>query len=298
MKRNLLLLFFLFILTFLPACVIGSTAIAQPVLSWKKFRLAGYYNETNQEKGIADKILDFYMTHLPEYAHDVQEVPIVRIFSTMTEITEGGYLGPGKTKLAPQQLEQVLQSTVHLVMPPAGIVIRKEDAATVFNNGKEVSVRSLLNRSKHLVFCWISGATYHPDIRQAVEEYVKVHRDHPNVYYWSNIRKEIFDMLLQKRIDYFPNHAISFQYECSQRADCREKLMFIPVVEAQDDVLTYTFAAKTPVGQKVIATINELHQSKQYKAMLRELIAKHYPANMVDFYIDKNMELVGTAMQQ
>ncbi|MFC1523840.1 hypothetical protein ACFL6N_03525 [Thermodesulfobacteriota bacterium] len=277
--------------------LIPQHATAQTKLLWNTFLLPGYYNEDGLPKGIADKILDYYISQLPTYDHEILEAPIVRIYSTMVETTEGGYLGPGKTKLPPHQLDRILTSSVHLVMPPAGIVIRKKDAATFFQGGTAVSVRSLLTGSRPLVFCWISGATYHPAIRQAVEEYVAAHPKHPNVHFWSNIRKEIYDMLLQERIDYFPNHAVSFQYECAKRQDCQEQLMFVPVTEAREDVLTYTFAAKTSVGREVVAKINAVHRSEEYKTLLKKLILQYYPPDLVGSYVEKNMKIVGTEMR-
>ncbi len=271
---------------------------AQETLSWKTFQLAGYYNESGQKKGIADKILAYYITKLPEYAHEVNIVPIVRLFDTMTNTTEGGYLGPGKTLLPPEQLKKVLTSTVHLVMPPPGIVIRKADLGTRFSGGNSLSLQTLLKSEQKLTFCWIRGATYHPNIRKIVEAFVGKHGEkHPNLYFFSKIREGLLRMLILKRIDYFPNHALPFQYEGSQRPEYSDEVMFLQVSEAPDDVITYTFAANTPTGRGVIKKVNTIHASDEYKTFLKKLIPQYFPPNLINTYIRKNMELVGTEMK-
>lgn len=276
-----------------------STVSAENNLAWKTFRLPGYYNGAVEDKGIADKILDYYIKNLPEYKHNTKEMPIVRLFKEMSVTTEGAYLGPGKTKLPPDQLKKVLASTIHLVMPPPGLAIRKRDISTHFSGGKNLSLRHLLNNEKKVVFCWIRGATYHPKIREAVEDYVKKnpkHPKHPNVRLLSRIEENRFKMIDSGRIDYFPDHAIPFQYECAKQKVCLDNMVFASVNEARDDVYTYTFAARTKTGGEVIEKINKIHNSEEYKKFLRELIPLHYPPNLVDIYIEKNMELVGKEM--
>jgi len=271
---------------------------AQETLSWKTFQLAGYYNESSQEKGIADKILKYYITKFPEYAHDIEVVPIARLFNTMANTTEGGYLGPGKTRLPPEQMKKVLTSTVHFVMPPPGIVIRKVDLDIRFSGGQNLSLQTLLKSEQKLTFCWIRGATYHPNIRKTVEEFVAKHgENHPNLYFFSNIREGLLQMLILNRIDYFPNHALPFQYEGNHRPEYSNKVMFLQVNEAPDDVITYTFAANTPTGREVIKKVNAIHASDEYKTLLKKLIPQYFPSNLIDTYIRKNMELVGTNMK-
>ncbi|MFC1523345.1 hypothetical protein ACFL6N_01005 [Thermodesulfobacteriota bacterium] len=213
-------------------------------------------------------------------------------------MTEGGYLGPGKTKLPPEQLKKVFSSTIHLIMPPAGIAIRKNELNTIFFGGKNVSVQYLLNQQeKNLVCCWIRGATVHPKIRGAVEDYVRNNEKHPNVYFQSQIKENSLQMLMMRRVDYYPIHAIPFQYTCSRLTGCSDKLTFITVNETLDEVITYTFAAKTKIGQEVINKINKIHKSEEYKKFIRELIQEHYPSDLVDKYIKKNMEFVGKEMR-
>lgn len=288
----------LFLIAFVMCTITPTGASAKNTLSWNTFLLAGYYNGAAGEKGIADKILDYYIQHLPEYQHDILEKPIVRLFQTMTEVTDGGYLGPGKTKLPPEQLENVLSSTIHLIMPPAGIAVRKKDLNTIFSGGSNVSVQHLLNQNdKTLVCCWIRGATVHPKIRGAVEEYIRHNESHPNVYFQSQIRENSLQMLMLGRVDYYPIHAIPFQYTCSKLKGCSDNLTFITVNETQDDVVTYTFAAKTKTGRQVISKINRIHNSEEYKKFLKELIQEYFPADLIDIYIKKNMEFVGKEMR-
>jgi len=266
-------------------------------INWRTFPLPAYYNGTDEEKGIADKIVDYYIRNLPEYKHNRLTMPIVRTFREMVNATKGGYLCPGKTKLSLELQEQVLTSTIHLVMPPAGIVVRNTDIGKYFSDGKKVSIIHLLNSEERLVMCWIRGVTYHPNIRGAVEDYLRKNEKHPQVYILSQSKYNLYAMLLYNRIDYFADHGIPYQYTCNNYKKYLDNTFFLLVNEAQEDVYTYTFAANTHTGKEIIPKIDIIHNSGEYKAFLRTVIIKHYPPNLVDIYIKKNMAFVGKAMK-
>lgn len=278
--------------------ILPPSVSAENILEWNTFRLPGYYNGPEAgQKGLARKILDYYIRHLPEYKHQIREMPLIRSLQKMEKVTEGGYLVPGKTKLPPEQLKNVQASTIHLVMPPPGIAIRKTDLDTYFSGGRNVSLSSLLNGKKKIIMFWISGATVHPKVRETVEDYLRKNENHPNVHLLFHQRDSVLKMLKIGRIDYGFDHALSFQYACSGQKGCLDNITFIGVNEAREDVYTYTFAAKTKTGNDVLSKINMIHNSEEYKQFLRQLILQHYPPNIADIYIQKNMELVGKEMK-
>jgi len=267
-------------------------------VSWKTYQLQGYFNSEETGKGIGDTLLDYIIDQLPEYEHNVGRMPIARTNATMGTIHQKAFLTPVKTKLPPERLSLVHSSTIQLVIPPPGIVVRKEDLNTLFSGGKDVSIRTLLNGKDRIIFCWHRGATYHPAIRRAAEDYMKQPRT-PNIYVLSNFQ-HVYEMLNERRIDAFISHSHPFYVIYDQlkaKMDLTE-MVFIPVTEsAGESIPCYTFASGNLLGKELIAKVDAIHQSDDYKSFIKKLIREHYRPEQVDEYIEKNMQLIGTPLQ-
>ncbi len=464
-------------------------------LQWKTYKFRGFYNEYSKFEGtmgIADKILAHYMKEMSGYEHTTSELPNINVFKVMEMVDEGGFIAPGKTKPPIDQMNNVLESTIQLVMPSPGVVVRKSDLGNYFSEEEDVSIYTLLNGEEQIVLGWFEGATFHPYMRYAVEDYLKRHEDdHPNLNLITERNMARIQLLLDGDIDYFPEHAIPYQYSVTdvieELADKAEKaktaaenaakatdvdpdtdlgvdsgldqeeeldellsldedayvdleldeidsldkdiaveedsivslnedivkeedsivslsegvieekdalvssgedivkeedsivslsedvveekdalvspgedvvkeedsivalsenlveekdaivslsedvakeedalvaldenadievdvdedaeveeeeffdysdsIAYLRVKESKDDIYIYTYAADTEIGRRVIKHINQIHQSKEYKEFLKDLIKEHYPENLVDEYIEINMEKVGT----
>lgn len=276
----------------------SSMADAGDKVVWNKFRLPGYFSDEGMQPGVADLFLQHIIDALPEYEHSVKTVPIIRTLTYMEMGGDDSLLLPGKTKLPQEMLEKVYSSTVQVVVPPPGIVVRKDDLDITFGGGKNVSLRGLLFGEIPIRFCWRRGSTYHPNILKAVEDYT-VRRDKPNLHVLTNF-KNVYSLLDSGRIDAFISHVSPFQaeYPLLKKELGLQDMVFIPLTEsAEDPTICYTFASKNKVGEELITKIDAIHRSESYHELMREVIRSHFLPEHVDEYIDINMRLIGTPLQ-
>ena len=266
--------------------------VSQEKVTWNTFNMQGVYASPSQSAGFLDKQLEFVIDQHYDYQHTIQEMPLVRIFKNMENISEGIFACFGKTELPEPQASKVLQSVACIIWPPPGIVIRKRDAELLLSpEGKLFNGRTVEKNGKEKIrLGWVRGATIHPIIRDMAHDHIK--NGGRSIHLFSNIAVNISKMLLEERIDCFPTHAVQFRGMQEQDELGKDKLVYFPIKEVYNFLPAYVFAAKTPSGFNFIERMNHTLQSDEFKELTYNLITERFPENMIDEYLVKNREMI------
>lgn len=229
-------------------------------------------------KGCGDIVLKYFTEHLPGYGHTSRQVPLVRVGHEFSD--EKLTCTPNLAGNADRYGNQAVSTAAPAyLMPPSGIVIRKEDAR-LFNNGDPILLKELLKNDK-LRCGFPRGAIIGITIPVLVRENDK------NVDWINETEPDKFFQLLfadPKRIDYFPLHAFSFKYY-EKYLNLHHKALFVPVIEENEPIPMRPFCQNTEAGKKVIEQLEKLQKTPEFKkAVIENCLIDYIPDNMQSEY--------------
>jgi uncharacterized protein (TIGR02285 family) len=229
-------------------------------------------------KGCGDIALKYFTEHLPEYGHASRQVPLVRVGHEFSN--EKLACTPNLAGKADRYGDKAVSTVApSYLMPPSGIVIRKEDAR-LFNNGDPLLLKELLKNEK-LRCGFPRGAIIGVNIPMLVKENDK------NVDWINETEPDKFFQLLfadPKRIDYFPLHAFSFKHY-AKNLSLQDKAIFVPVIEESEPIPTRPFCQNTEAGKKMIEKLEKLQKTPEFKkAVIENCLIEYLPENMQSEY--------------
>jgi uncharacterized protein (TIGR02285 family) len=230
-------------------------------------------------KGTGDMTLKYFTEHLPQYGHTTQLVPMVRVEHEL--VRNEKFTCMPNTVGTPERFgDKVISTTAPAyLMPPSGIIIRKQDAP-LFNNGNPLSFKELLKNDK-LKCGLLKGAKFGMKIPVLAQENDK------NIEWVSYTEPDKFFELLfanPKRIDYFPAHSFTFNFY-AKRLNLQDKVLFIPIMEETDPIPTRAYCQNTEAGKKVIGQLEKFQKTPEFKKMvIEDALLNYIPENLRDEY--------------
>jgi len=228
----------------------------------------------NKGKGFGDTQLKIFIDNMPEYKHEISTANLSRIRKELQ--TSDKLAGtPSQGGPADRFGNNVLVSEPTVLVPPVGLVIRKEELNR-FKGGADISLENDLFGNRNLRAGVIQGAAehIHPSAPGMIEKYKT------NVVTVPDPDQErFFKMLMRGRFDYF--FAYPFNYQViTGRLGIQDKLLFLHFNEAAEYKKVYAFFTNTPESKIVIEKINSIIKMKQYKEKTVTALLKYVPENI------------------
>lgn len=225
---------------------------AQEKITWPYISHYPVFISENNELtgGIGLLIYKILWTNMPSYEHSTVFMPIKRLVDDMKNGEHYLFYGLYKT---PDREAIMYYSIPCRISPPSMIVIRKEDLKE-FGGGDPVSLRVLLKDKKHrfLRFASIS-------LGNEIDTIIKEYENEDHVYTEHRTDDMIttpLDLLLQKRVDYFPSlNGTIFR---AKETGAIDKIALLPIKERMHYEVGYITAPKNEWGKMMIEKIDSI----------------------------------------
>lgn len=253
--RKRLLLCAAFVGVFVLSAVIKPLSVsAKDVLTWTVPPFApAFVTDRPVLSGYAADIQNWFAQQMPDYDHEILNVPLARLLAEMRN-TSGGIRCSSTLIPTPDRREYIAFAKTVLLHLPISVVIRKDD----FDRFKP-----FINKDGHLLLWQLLSDG---DMKTAVRTeraYGGLVDSHLSRYRKADHVMEVADdtkllmLLARKRIDwtlYFPSEAEYYRLQFTPE----QRVMTLPI-EGNSKILRATIGcSNTPAGRAVIAKINAI----------------------------------------
>ncbi|NVJ91421.1 MAG: TIGR02285 family protein [Methylocystaceae bacterium] len=242
-------------------------------------------NGTAKGSGIVDGIRNLLINKMPEYQHQVQELPYKRflVYAKQGRNICTGYLFKSK-----EREEYMTFSKPAVIFPGVEALMRKETIEDLkFKDA--VSLNDLFG-TYNLRLETNSIRFYSDKINPIIKEYE--HRG--LVQRHTGSTTYVFRLLAAKRADFmidFPNRIPYWVHELNLDPN---DFASVALKEDTRNILSYVACPKTPWGQKVIARVNDILDEEMKKESYLNLLLRwapvHHIAKITELY---NTKLLG-----
>jgi uncharacterized protein (TIGR02285 family) len=252
----------LFILSFSLSANAGK--ILWYVLDYKPYE----YVEHGVFKGYGVKWMKMLQSELPQYQHSFKLVNYSRLFRSLENGDQACSLGfyPSKSR----------DSIVHYSIPdvlwfPLQLFMRK-NTYQALAEPKSLSISDILTNKLGTI-----GITNGHSYSKQIDKILDQHQGKSEIYinYTGIISENLFSMLTLDRIDFlleFPPEG-SF---AAKEINATEKIISVPIKEAEQLSFSHTVCSKTPWGKKVIEDINKalikLRKTDKWRIVYEDVI--------------------------
>jgi uncharacterized protein (TIGR02285 family) len=240
-------------------------------------------NGTAKDSGIVDGIRNLLINKMPDYQHQLQELPYKRflIYAKQGRNICTGYLFKSK-----EREKYMVFSKPAVVFPGVEVLMRKETMENL-KFGGSVSLDALFAKY-HLRLETNNVRFYSEKINPIIERYEQkslVGRHTGSTTY-------VFRLLAAKRADFmidFPNRVPYWVHELKLNPD---DYVSVPIKEDTRTILSYVACPKTQWGQKVIARVNDILDEEMKKESYLNLLLRWAPLQ----HMTKITELYNTKL--
>ncbi len=240
-------------------------------------------NGTTKGSGIVDGIRNLLINKMPEYQHQVQELPYKRF---LVYAKQGLNICTGYLFKSKEREEYMIFSKPAVVFPGVQALMRKETIKDL-KLKDSVSLNELFD--KHSLRLETNNVRFYSDkINPIIEKY-----EHSGlVRRHTGSTTYVFRLLAAQRADFmidFPNRIPYWVHELGLNPDDFDS---IALKEDTRNILSYVACPKTPWGQKVIARVNNILDEEMKKESYLNLLLRWAPVN----HIQRITELYNTKL--
>jgi len=238
--------------------------------------------------GFAQVGMDMLINEMPEYSHYKVGVNINRLLSAMDDVD--------MVQCAPQlavginQFPNKAYSKVALVVPPAGIVIRKRDIDK-YRVNENISFKKIIETNSLKL-----GTISNGQFGVAIDPLLKKHKDEKHLFFREDSTNQLgnYEMLVLNRLDYVVDYPFSFR-EAMSNFDVKEqeKLLFLPVMEENKPKTLRSICGNNKASQRFVKKINSVLQKKSYQDAVIKSLLQFIPKGLHQAYTEVNQNLIG-----
>ncbi len=227
-----------------------NTVPAKEKIVWPYFCFKPVYICSNNQlvDGSGFHILNLLWQQMPEYDHELAQMPIKRILEYAQNSENQLFYGLYKT---PEREKYLHFSIPCRISTPIYLVIRKPDISK-FGNGEVVFLKQLLENKK-LTFLHLQSISF----RKEIDELIEKHKDDTNVlteYSTVDMVRKSLKLLLSHRVDYMLS--LDGTQKVAKEMGTADEIAFLSISEQDKYEIGYIVAPKNKWGKAMINSVN------------------------------------------
>ncbi|MFT6069323.1 MAG: hypothetical protein ACJAT2_003441 [Bacteriovoracaceae bacterium] len=250
----------------------------KPSINWLMINYAPYYINDGplKEKGVHDKIANFFIDSLLDYNHKILQVNAPRLFQSLKKNDGKLYCSPG---LGGKPLASHLNYSSPMFLGPApGLVVLKNGP---FKELKDVNLTKIIH-SMNVKIGKPDQGTYGPKLQDIFDKnptkFININNSDSRV---GN------SMVIKKRIDGFISYSLAFRFYQKQMK-AGDSLKFLPINEHDKFTPSHSLCTDSKLGREVVGKINLLMKKKTYKAVVKESMMDFMPESLQEEFLKVN----------
>ncbi|THB71650.1 MAG: hypothetical protein D6B25_18170 [Desulfobulbaceae bacterium] len=247
LERCLVFTIVLSLLLFLTSSTFAKDKIIWPYVCFKPLYIC---KDGQLADGAGFHVLNVMQQNLPDYEHELLQMPIKRILESGKNGDRILFYGLYKT---PERESFLNYSLPCRISTPTYLVIRKEDVS-LFTTSKQVSLKTLLN-NQSLTFLYFQSVSF----GKGIDEILENSKEKPNVlveYDTTNMTEKSLNLLINKRVDYMLS-LDGTGYDAREMG-IYDEITYLSIKEQNQYDLGYIVAPKNEWGQTIIKQVNEV----------------------------------------
>jgi uncharacterized protein (TIGR02285 family) len=251
-------------------CLAATPAFSQTTVTWVKNDFIPFYIQEGSFKnqGISDRLIQFFIKHLPDYTHRTLEMPMERFYLQ----AQNNNLVCNPLLLKTPEREVFLTYSNKMKPAYAHVLV----SIHPIDYPKEgLSLREFLQNDDHTLIVQ-SKRSYGPHLDQIIKKATLLGRIEPKHYATA----QLFKMIEYKRDIYFLDieNSVTYYRETHKNHD---DLFYIPIQEDQLDRFGYVACTRNALGQTLIEKINNILKREAASPELRSILELWMaPANL------------------
>ena len=268
MRLRFITAFFIFGLSF----PVNADKILWYVLDYKPYE----YIEDGVYKGYGVKWMKMLQSELPQYQHSFSLVNYSRLFNSLENGKQACSLGFYPT----QKRDSIVHYSIPDVLWFSLQLFMLKTTYQRLGEPQSLSISDILTNNLGTI-----GITNNLSYNRPIDKIFAQHKGSPNIMvnYTGIVSKNLFSMMNVDRIDFlleFPPEG-SF---AAKEANMAEKIISVPIKEAEHLSYSRTVCTKSPWGQKVIDDIDKalikLRETEKWRAVYENVI----DPSLIDLY--------------
>jgi len=251
-------------------CLAATPALSQMTVTWAKNDFIPFYIQDGpfKNQGISDKLTQFFITHLPDYHHQIVEMPMERFYQQAQN--DNLVCNPLLLKTAERE---VFLTYSNKMKPAYAHVLVSEHPIEYPEEG--LSLREFLQDEDHALIVQ-SKRSYGPRLDEIIKEAISLGRVEPKYYATA----QLFKMLEYKRNIHFLDieNSVTY-YRKTHKND--DDLYYIPIQEDRLDRFGYVACTRSATGRILMQKINAVLKREAASPELRSILESWMaPANL------------------